>query len=334
MTTQQARTGDGPPADGRPSIATVRELVERYKNWGRWGPDDQVGTLNHVTPDDVVRAAACIRSGKRISLALPFDADGPQTGGFGRFNPIHLMFRDGGDIANNTIVDDFYGGRDRHIRGTDDMIIMPLQSGTQWDSLSHILLDDAMYNGYPVAAVSSKGATRNDIAQAADKIAGRGVLLDIARAKGVDALDDGYAITAEDLQACADAHGVEVGKGDFVLVRTGQLAARRTNWGDYAGGSAPGLGLAAVPWVAEHEIAGLATDTWGMEVLPNETPDVFQPLHCILLVGMGLYIGEIFDLEELAEDCASDGQYDFFFCAPPLPFSRAVASLVNPIAIK
>jgi hypothetical protein len=111
-----------------PDIHTVRDLGKRYSNWGRWGADDQVGTLNHVTPEDVLRAAGCIKSGKRISMALPFDADGPQSGGLGRFNPIHLMFRDGGDILAGTIVDDFYGGRDRHIRGTDDMIIMPLQS--------------------------------------------------------------------------------------------------------------------------------------------------------------------------------------------------------------
>jgi kynurenine formamidase len=317
-----------------PSVETVRKLVSQYSNWGRWGADDQVGTLNHVTPDDVVRAAGCIRSGKRISLALPFDASGPQTGGFGRFNPIHLMFRDGGDILSGTIVDDFYGGRDRHIRGTDDMIIMPLQSGTQWDSLSHILFEDKMYNGYPAQHVTSKGATRNDIRQAADRTAGRGVLLDVARYKGVAALEAGYAISAEDLAGCAEAQEVEVGRGDFVLVRTGQLEERRGNWGDYAGGSAPGLGFASIPWVAETEIAGLATDTWGMEVLPNETPDVFQPLHIVFLVGMGLYVGEIFDLQALAEDCAADGQYDFFFCAPPLPFSRAVGSPVNPIAIK
>jgi len=317
-----------------PSVETVRKLVTQYSNWGRWGDDDQVGTLNHVTPDDVVRAAGCIRSGKRISLALPFDASGPQTGGFGRFNPIHLMFRDGGDILSGTIVDDFYGGRDRHIRGTDDMIIMPLQSGTQWDSLSHILFEDKMYNGYPAQHVTSKGATRNDIRQAADRTAGRGVLLDVARYKGVAALEAGYAISAEDLAGCAEAQEVEVGRGDFVLVRTGQLEERRGNWGDYAGGSAPGLGFASIPWVAETEIAGLATDTWGMEVLPNETPDVFQPLHCVFIVAMGLYVGEIFDLEELGADCAADGQYDFFFCAPPLPISQGVGSPVNPMAIK
>lgn len=317
-----------------PDIHTVRDLGKRYSNWGRWGADDQVGTLNHVTPEDVLRAAGCIKSGKRISMALPFDADGPQSGGLGRFNPIHLMFRDGGDILAGTIVDDFYGGRDRHIRGTDDMIIMPLQSGTQWDSLSHVIFEDAMYNGYNASHVSSKGAARNDIAQASDRIAGRGVLLDVARSKRVGALEAGYAISADDLDVCARSQGVDVGRGDFVMIRTGQLGERRGAWGDYAGGSAPGLGFASIPWVADNELAGIATDTWGMEVLPNETPDVFQPLHIVFLVNMGLYVGEIFDLEPLADDCAEDGQYDFFFCAAPLPFTRAVGSPVNPIAIK
>ena len=328
------RTSDVETETGAPGVDTVRALSARYSNWGRWGDDDELGTLNHVTDDDVVAAAGAIRTGRRFSLSLPVDANGPQTGGFGRFNPIHLMFRDGGDIVSGTIVDDFYGGRDRHIRGTDDLIIMPLQSGTQWDALAHIMFEDRMYNGFPAARVSSKGASVNDITRAKDRIAGRGVLLDVARLHGVESLDPGYAITAADLDACAEACGVTVGRGDFVLVRTGQLGVRRGNWGDYAGGPAPGLGLDAVPWVADHEIAGLATDTWGMEVLPNETPDVFQPLHCVFIVAMGLYVGEIFDLDELAADCAADGRYTFFFCAPPLVISRAVGSPVNPIAIK
>jgi kynurenine formamidase len=319
-----------------PSVETVRELSKQYSNWGRWGADDQRGTLNHVTPERVAAAAACIRSGKRISMALPMDATGPQvSGGFGgRFNPIHLMFRDGGDIAMGTVVDEFYNGRDRHLRGTDDLIIMALQSSTQWDALAHIFFDGHMYNGRTPDAVTSKGATVGSIAQATDQMAGRGVLLDIARVKGVAALEPGYAITREDLEAAEAAHGVTVGEGDFVMVRTGQMGERKGNWGDYAGGSAPGMGLESVSWVAERNIAGLAVDTWGMEVLPNQTPDVFQPLHCVFIVAMGLWVGEIFDFEALADDCAEDGQYDFFFCAPPLPFTRAVGSPVNPMAIK
>lgn len=318
----------------KPNIDTVRELAKRYSNWGRWGDDDQLGTLNLIEQQDVLRAAGCIRSGKRISMGLPLDSDGPQNGGLNRFNPIHLMIRDGSDVVADNTIREFYGGNDRYLRGADDILIMPLQSGTQWDALAHIMFDGTMYNGFGAREVSSKGARIGDVRQAADKIAGRGVLLDVAQMKGVDALEPGYAITADDLVACERQHGVDVGEGDLVVVRTGMLGQRRGNWGDYAGGPAPGLGLAAVPWIAERAIAGLATDTWGMEVLPNETEDVFQPLHIICIVHMGLWVGEIFDLEPLSVDCAQDGQYDFFFSAPPLPISRAVGSPVNPMAIK
>lgn len=320
-----------------PNIETVRELSQRYCNWGKWGDDDELGTLNHIEAEHITRAAATVRSGKRISMALPFDSAGPQTGGFNRFNPIHLMTRDGADAIAGTSIRDFYGGRDRYLRGADDLIIMPLQCGTQWDALSHIIFEERIYNGYSADQVSSKGARKNDIAKAKDQVTGRGVLLDVPRSKGADTLEPGHAIGADDLEGCARKQDVQVGPGDFVMVRTGQLGERRSSangWGDYAGGDAPGLGLESVPWVAERNLAGIATDTWGMEVLPNETEDVFQPLHIIFIVHMGLWVGEIFDLEGIAEDCAEDGQYDFLFCAPPLPITGAVGSPVNPMAIK
>jgi hypothetical protein len=318
------------------NIETVRELGERYSNWGRWGPEDEKGTLNLVTPEMVTAAAGLVTKGKTISLALPFDDAGPQTGARGRFNPIHLMIRDGADAVAGTSIRDFYGGVDQHFRGTDDLIIMPLQSGTQWDAMGHVVFENKIYNGFGAEWVSSRGALKGDVAQAADGMVGRGVLLDVPRALGVDWLEPGFAIGAEELRQ-AESHGaVEVGPGDFVFVRTGAMAAARAagTWGDYAGGPAPGLGLASVEWVGDRDIAALAADTWGLEVRPNETPDVFQPLHLILIVHMGLWLGEIFDLEPLADDCAADGVYEFMFCGPPLPFTRAVGSPLNPMAIK
>ena len=320
----------------KPDITDVRKLCERHRNWGRWGPVDQRGTLNHVTAAGIVAAAGLVRSGRVVSMALPFDEAGPQNGGFNRFNPIHLMTRDGADVMAGTAVRDFYGGNDRHFRGTDDMVIMPLQSGTQWDSLAHVVFEERIYNGYGADEVTSRGALRNAITNGCDGMVGRGVLLDIPASRGTRALEPGTAIGADDLQRAADAEGVAVGRGDFLFVRTGAMARARDagSWGDYAGGPAPGLGLQSVDWIAEHEVAAVATDTWGMEVLPNETPDVFQPLHIIFIVHMGLWIGEIYDLDPLAADCATDGIYEFLFCGPPLPFSRAVGSPVNPIAVK
>ncbi|HEX6868605.1 MAG TPA: cyclase family protein [Candidatus Limnocylindrales bacterium] len=319
-----------------PDIETVRRLAARCSNWGRWGDDDQLGTLNHIRPEDIVAAAGLVRTGRTFSLAIPVGDDGPQTGGFGRFNPIHLMIRDGNAAATGTVVRDFYGGRDRWIRGTDDLLILPLQSGTQWDALSHIIFDGRIYNGYDATTVGGRGATRNDIAVARDRAVGRGVLLDIPRSKGRPWLDPGEPIHAEDLERCAAAQGVRVGRGDLVLVRTGQMAQCRAegSWGSYAGGAAPGLALDTATWIVDRELAAVATDTWGMEVLPNETPDVFQPLHIVLLVHTGLMVGEIFDLEALAEDCAADGVYEFLFVAPALPITGAVGSPTNPLAIK
>jgi len=162
------------------------------------------------------------------------------------------------------------------------------------------------------------------------------VLLDIPRVKGVEWLEPGYAITTADLDAAVRAHRVTVGAGDALLIRTGQMTQcrRRGGWGDYAGGDAPGLSFHSAGWLAERQIAAVATDTWGMEVRPNEIPDTYQPLHQVLIPGMGLLVGEIFELDALAEDCARDGVYEFQFTAPPLPITGAVGSPINPLAIK
>jgi kynurenine formamidase len=329
---------DGAPTEppANPGIAEVRALAARCSNWGRWGADDELGTLNHVRPEDVVAAAALVRRGAVFSLSIPIDENGPQNGAAGRFNPIHLMFRDGSSAMTGAMVRDFYGGNDRYLRVTDDLLILPLQAGTQWDALAHVVFEDRIYNGYEASVVGSRGAVRGDIAKARDRVVGRGVLLDLPRIQGRPWLDPGEPILAADLEACAEAEQVAVGRGDIVLVRTGHVARCRSEggWGSYAGGPAPGLGLDAAPWLFDREVAAVAVDTWGAEVLPNETPDVYQPLHIILIVHAGLLVGEIFDLEALAEDCANDGRYEFLFSAPPLVITGGVGSPINPIAIK
>lgn len=312
------------------SMDDVKALADKYKNWGRWGDDDQLGTLNYITPQKIVDASGLVKQGKVVSLAIPFDDNGPQTGSFGRFNPIHFMLQDGGDVS--------IGAQDHlpNIQYTDDAVTMPLQCATQWDALAHILYRGKMYNGYEAHHVNSTGAKKNGMENAKDKIVSRGILLDIPRYKGKQWLEPGEAIYPEDLDGAAAMGKVSVGTGDIVLVRTGQIGQVRADgsWGEYSGGSAPGLGVDCAQWICEHEVAGYATDTWGTEVIPNETPDIFQPLHMILIVHAGVLVGEIFDLEGLAEDCANDGVYEFLFVAPPLPITGAVGSPINPQAIK
>ncbi len=312
------------------SMDDVKALAEKYKNWGKWGPDDQLGTLNYITPQKIIDASNLVKQGKVISLAIPFDDKGPQTGSFGRFNPIHFMLQDGGDIS--------VGAQDHipNLQYTDDAVTMPLQCATQWDALAHILYQGKMYNGYEASEINSTGAKKNGMENAKDKIATRGVLLDIPRYKGKQWLEPGEAIYPEDLDGAAAMGKVSVGTGDIVLIRTGQIGQVRAeeSWGEYSGGSAPGLGVDCAAWICEKEIAGYATDTWGTEVIPNETSEIFQPLHMILIVHAGMLVGEIFDLEGLAADCANDGVYECMFVAPPLPITGAVGSPINPQAIK
>jgi kynurenine formamidase len=312
------------------TAADVLEIAHRRRNWNRWGENDQLGTVNFIDPQCVIHAASLVRQGKVISCALPYDEHGPQNGGFGRVNPIHVMLQDGGDAA--------FGAQD-HLAGlrySDDAVYMPLQSGTQWDALAHIFYDGKMYNGYEQERVNSQGTSVNGIEQYADKIVSRGVFLDIPRHRGVNWLQPGEGISGDMLAACVKSEGLAPKRGDIILIRTGAMAMVRSTgeWGTYAGGDAPGLDLSGAEWLCENEVAGVATDTWGMEVRPNETDDIFQPLHVVLIVNAGMLIGEIFDFEALAADCANDGVYEFMFVGPPLPFTGAVGSPLNPLAIK
>ena len=311
----------------------IRQTGTRCRNWGKWGADDERGTLNYITADQIVGAAALVKRGAVFSLAIPFNDKGPQVGQPRRFNPIHRMMITGPDCTTGAIK--FPGG----VGFSDDMVIMPLQCATQWDALSHCFEDGRMYNGYDANEVSSRGAKRNGIDKIAQRpggIVARGVLLDIPRTKQLEWLEPGYAITVEDLDAAVAAERVTISRGDALLVRTGHLTLCRSrgSWGEYAGGDAPGLSLYTADWLHHHEIAAVATDTWGMEVRPNEIPGSYQPLHQVLIPNMGLTIGEIFFLDDLADDCARDQVYEFFFVAPPLPITGAVGSPVNPLAIK
>jgi kynurenine formamidase len=311
-------------------IGDLRAMAQRCSNWGRWGPDDEVGTLNFITPATLVRAGSLIRSGKSFSLGLDFNQNGPQRGLWGkRFNPIHTMLATGTDaVAGNQDA----GG----LRYADDMVSLPLQCGTQWDALGHIFYDDRMWNGYDARLVDSAGAKKNGIEKTRAKMAGRGVLLDVARHCGLESIDDGVAITSDDLRATAEEQGVAIERGDFVIVRTGHMerCLKSGDWGGYAGGDAPGLAFETAEWIFRSEIAAICTDTWGCEVRPNETKDASQPWHWVVIPLIGITMGEIFYLKDLADDCERDGVYEFFFCAPPLPITGAVGSPINPMAIK
>jgi kynurenine formamidase len=323
------------PTDPEGAIAAA---AKRCSNWGRWGADDVLGTLNFLTEDKRVEGAGLVRRGVSFSLSQAFDTDGPQKGWRRRTNPVHTMTDTGTDAERGN------QGFPHGIGGADDVIAMPLQCSTQWDGLGHIFDHGLAWNGRRAGdVVTSEGDLVTGIQTAAAHIAGRGVLLDVGRAVGTDGeLPDGFAITPEHLQATIAAQGdsARVGRGDLLCVRTGRLTRARRDiaegrgWGDYAGGAAPGLSFTTADWLHGSEIAGIATDTWGFEVRPNEFDIAFQPLHQVAIPNMGLFLGEMWDLDALAADCAADGQWDFFLTAAPLPVTGAVGSPVNPIAVK
>src|SRR5215470_7480852 len=184
----------------------LRKLALQVRNWGRWGPDDEIGTLNFISPDVIARASQLVTAGKVFALGIPLQREGPQSGTRLRFNPIHSMFRDGGDQPRTPAEVEAMEG----YGGSDDWIVMPLQCATQW-------------NGYDASLVTSTGAAKNSIDKTSDRIVGRGVLLDVARWKGVRALEPGYAITVDDLEGTAAAEAVEIECGDILLVRTGHM---------------------------------------------------------------------------------------------------------------
>lgn len=314
--------------------AAIADVIARVSNWGRWGDDDVHGTLNFVTPEKVREAAGLVRDGRVMSLSQPFDTDGPQTGWRRRTNPVHTMTDTGTDAEAG--VQGFPHG----IGGADDVIAMPLQCSTQWDGLGHIFDHGQAWNGRRAGqVVTSGGDAVTGIETIRDRMVSRGVLLDVGRAVGEDGeLPDGFAVTVEHLEATIAAQGEtsRVGSGDLVLIRTGQLArCKRDGWGTYAGGPAPGVSFGTLDWIHDHEIAGVATDTWGFEVRPNEfDAPAFQPVHQVAIPHLGLFLGELWDLDELGSACAEDGRYDFMLVAAPIQVTGAVGSPVNPQAIR
>lgn len=314
--------------------AVLEEYIERYSNWGRWGADDQAGTANFITRATVAGAARGVRLGQVIPLSLSLGDGGPQTGANGRFNCMCYA------VASGT---DHELGRQQYLGKpppfemgyADDTVVLHLQSSTHWDSLCHIFHRGRMYNGYPASESTASGSSRNGLQHLTGRLVGRGVLLDIPASKGVESLDDGYAITVEDLEAAAEYGRVDVTEGDIVLVRTGQLArCRSQGWGTFAGGDAPGLSFLTIPWLHEHRVAAVASDTWGVEVRPNEVEGAFQPFHLPALVYMGVPLGEMFDLEALAVACAEDGIYEMLASASPLPFVGTAGGPPGPVAIR
>lgn len=314
-------------------IPAMGELLkDTPSNWGRWGADDEVGSLNYLTPQEVLRGVQHIRKGEVVTLQrLIGDPKG---------DPVWP----GREPAKRTMVFDesswdgegapqFPGG----LHYADDKLEAFLQGSTQYDALGHVWYDGKIWNGYD-ARTTVGGMEKASVAPLGDRgIVGRGILLDMARHRGKSTMEKGETFTHEDLMACAKAQGCTIEKHDILIIRTNFIAQFFEDKDKfYTDFCEPGLCFSKelVQWFHDMEIPNLVTDTIANEVTIDPTTGVALPLHCALMRNLGVTLTEICDLEKLAQSCADDGQYTFLYVAAPLKIHRATGSPVNPVVIK
>ncbi|WHA42613.1 cyclase family protein [Agrobacterium larrymoorei] len=312
----------------------MRELLsEMPTNWGKWGPDDEVGALNYLTPEEVLRGKAAISSGKTFTLQIPIGHPHGDPMWPGRRQAHRMNLMDKGH---------FLCGYGPEAPGSheyaDDLIIMYLQGSTQYDALGHVWYGDQIYNGYD--ARSTVGAMRKaSILPIAEKaIAGHGVLIDMARHRNKPVLERGETFDHTDLMAAAAAQNITISKRDILLIHTGWVGSFYEKDPDefYKDYLEPGLTFSPdlVNWFKDMEIPNLVTDTLANEVTYHPESGVMFPLHCALMRNLGIAFTEVAALDELANDCAQDGQYGFFYTAAPLKVVGGTGAPVNPLVVK
>jgi kynurenine formamidase len=307
-------------------------LADAPTNWGKWGPDDEVGALNYLTAAEVMRGIAHVKQGAVFTLQrLIGDPKGDPVWP-GRAPAERTMILDESTWDGES-APSFPGG----LHYADDKINAFLQGSTQYDALGHVWYGGKLWNGYD-ARTTVGGLDKASVEPIAQRgIVGRGVLLDMARFRGKPTLDKGETFTHEDLQACARAQGLQIEPHDILVVRTNFLQLFFDQGpAFYEGFNEAGLTYSPelVRWFQEMEIPNLVTDTIANEVTTDPVSGVALPLHCALMRNLGIALTEICDLEALADSCAADGQYTFLYAAAPLKVHRASGSPANPLAIK
>jgi len=321
-------------ANGCDEVPQLTEfLKDSPKNWGKWGPDDEVGALNYLTSEEVLRGTSAVRSGKTFTLGVPIAHPDGDPIWPGRRTAQRFNIRDRGDFLAGAGID-YAGG----LQDADDMIIMMLQGSTQYDALGHVWYGDQIWNGYP-AELTAGGVQKASVFPIASRgIVGHAVLIDMARYRGKKVLSRGETFTHEDLLAAAASQGVTIQKRDILVVRTGWIDSYYYTPDEefYRDFLEPGLTYSKelIEWFQEMEIPNLATDTIANEVTTDPVTGIVLPLHVALMRNLGITLAEILSLDKLADDCAADGQWDFLYSAGPLKVFNGTGAPVNPIAIK
>lgn len=315
-----------------PSEEEVLGWFDSLSNWGRWGDDDELGTLNLVSPEKRITAAQLVRVGRTISCAWDIGGRPPADQPFG--GPQRFMAQTGQGLADEHRVTAPYRPGDRSSGALEHIgLVYHGHTVTHLDALSHIFWDAKMYNGRPAELVtSSLGATEHAITGLRDGVVTRGVLLDVAKVRDVDWLDPGEAVFPDDLEACETTFGVRVEEGDAILLRTGYgKKVRDAGPDDVVRVGRAGWHAACLPWFHDRGVAMIACDT-AQDAQPSGYPALRGPIHAIGIVAMGLWLLDNCDLERLSEVCSEHGRYDFLFTLAPLRWVGATGSPANPIA--
>ncbi|HTR16434.1 MAG TPA: cyclase family protein [Acetobacteraceae bacterium] len=314
-----------------PSVADL--LRDAPRNWGKWGPDDEVGSLNYLTQGEVLRGVKAVTSGKTFTLQVRMGHPNGDPVWPGRAQPTHINVMDKGHYLCGK-GPEFPG----HAEYADDVLFMYLQGSTQYDALGHVWYDDQLWNGYDARTTAGKMTKASVLPIAERGVAGRGILIDMARHRNKPVLDKGETFTHEDLIAAATAQGTRIEKRDILIVRTGWIGSyyERDKAEFYKDFLEPGLTYSPelVRWFHEMEIPNLVTDTIANEVTIDPVSGVALPLHNALMRNLGVTLTEIAQLDPLADDCAADRQYTFLYTAAPLKITGGTGAPVNPLVVK
>jgi len=317
-----------------PKIPSYSELPVRAgapagAAWGVFGDDDEVGTINLLTPERVIAAAGSIRSGKVFALNLPINIPDPPLFTRGKHTHTVKIFPTA-EFVLDDFLDNFYP-----------------QASSQWDALAHVKHPvHGAYNGIPDHQITGRGGMRLGIDNLARRgIAGRGVLADVARyydrvGKSIN-FTKAESIPLADVQATLEDEGVALRAGDILLIRIGwtkfYLSASEHIKAELAKETVvPGIegSERTARWLWDNHLAAVASDSPALEALPKPAGEEMEFLHFHMLAFFGMPIGEMWNLECLAEDCAADGRYDFFLTSAPLNIPGGVGSPPNALAIK
>ena len=293
------------------NAAEFDTFFNEVSNWGRWGPDDQLGTFNLITPEKRLEAAALVRSGVSVSLShnpMPDEAPDNPDAAFD-----HVM-RDG--LQTDIYTFTYHGYGVSHI-----------------DSLCHISYQDRLYNDVPKSMNNTPdGCGKLGIEQLKNGIVTRGVLLDMARLKGVPYLEPTTPIYADDIEAWEKEAGVTVSAGDAIFIRTGRWA-RRAELGPWSiAGNSAGIHASVVRWIKDRDVAYVGSDA-ATDVQPSLVEDVRLPVHTLLVTSLGMNMFDNMDLEALAETAARENRWEFLLTAGPIPVEGGTGSPLNAIAV-